>query len=70
MNQDFIDGMKEKLIAERNMVLASIAEHNADFKRILEETTGKDSVDEAADVVDLKMLESMEKKELKPGTYP
>ena len=64
MNQDFIDGMKEKLIAERNMVLASIAEHNADFKRILEETTGKDSVDEAADVVDLKMLESMEKKEM------
>ena len=34
MNQDFIDGMKEKLIAERNMVLASIAEHNADFKQI------------------------------------
>ncbi|MBO5690824.1 MAG: TraR/DksA family transcriptional regulator [Spirochaetaceae bacterium] len=64
MNQDFIDGMKKKLLDERAVVFASIAEHNADFKRILEETTGKDSVDEAADVIDLKMLESMEKKEM------
>lgn len=64
MNQEFIDGMKETLLAERNMVLASIAEHNADFKKILEETSGKDSIDEAADVIDLKMLESMEMKEM------
>lgn len=62
MNQEFINGMKEKLIAERNGILASLAEHNADFKKILEESTGKDSIDEAADVIDLKMLESMEMK--------
>ena len=62
MNQEFIDGMKEKLLAERKEILASIAEHNAAFKKILEENTGKDSVDEAADVIDLKMLETMEMK--------
>lgn len=62
MNQEFIDGMREKLVKDRNEILASIAEHNADFKKILEESTGKDSVDEAADVIDLKMLESMEMK--------
>lgn len=64
MNQEFINGMKEKLITERNEIMESIAEHNADFKKILEETSGKDSIDEAADVIDLKMLESMEMKGL------
>lgn len=63
MNQEFIDRMKEKLLAERRDIVASLAEHNANCKKILEENTGKDSVDEAADAIDLKLLESMEAKE-------
>lgn len=63
MNQEFINQMKEKLLAERSAILASLVEHNADCKKILEENTVKDSVDEAADAIDLKMRESMEAKE-------
>ncbi|MBO5125491.1 MAG: TraR/DksA family transcriptional regulator [Spirochaetaceae bacterium] len=63
MNQEFIDQMKEKLLAERSAIITSLAEHNADCKKILEENTGKDSIDEAADAIDLKLLESMEAKE-------
>ena len=63
MNQEFIDQMKEKLLAERSAIITSLAERNADCKNILEENTGKDSVDEAADAIDLKLLESMEAKE-------
>ena len=58
MNQEFIDQMKEKLLAERSAIITSLAEHNADCKKILEENTGKDSIDEAADAIDLKLLES------------
>ena len=52
MNQEFIDQMKEKLLAERSAIITSLAEHNADCKKILEENTGKDSIDEAADAID------------------
>ena len=64
MNQEFIDQMKERLLAERSDILESIAEHNEDYKSILEDNTSKDVVDEATDVIDLKRLEALEAREI------
>lgn len=64
MNQEFIDQMKERLLAERSDILESIAEHNEDYKSILEDNTSKDVVDEATDVIDLKRLEALEAREV------
>ncbi len=64
MNQEFIDQMKERLLAERSDILKSITEHRDDYKSILEDNTSKDEVDEATDIIDLKMLEALEAREI------
>lgn len=64
MNQEFIRQMQENLLSERDRITESIAQHDENFKNILEDNSGKDSVDEAADIIDLKMLEALEAREI------
>lgn len=64
MNQEFIQTMKEKMLQERQEILDSLSSNNADLRKILEENSARDSVDEASDAVDLKMLQSLGTKDL------
>ena len=64
MNKEFVEQMKKKLLEEKKAILDSLAAHTADSRKILEENSARDSVDEASDAVDLILLESMGTKDL------
>lgn len=64
MEKEFVQQMKEKLLEQRNEIIDSLSENNSDLRKILEENSARDSIDEASDAVDLKMLESIGTKDL------
>lgn len=64
MEKEFVQQMKEKLLEEKKEILGSLAETNEDFRKILKENSVRDSIDEAADAVDLKMLQSIGEKDV------
>ena len=59
MEKEFVEKMKEKLLEQRNTILTSLAAQNEDLKKIVETTDTGDVIDVASDVIDGKMLESL-----------
>lgn len=59
MEQAFIEKMKEQLLAQKKVILESLAGQNTDYKKILEGGISGDEVDVASDVVDGQLLESL-----------
>ena len=59
MEKEFIEKMQAKLIEQRNKILASAASQNNDLKKIVENVETGDVVDQASDVVDGQLLESV-----------
>lgn len=63
MDKEFIQQMKKKLLDEKQEIIDSLSTNNNDSRKILEENSARDSVDEAADAIDLKMLQSIGEKD-------
>lgn len=64
MEKEFVQRMKEKMLAEKKEIIGSLTENNSDSRKILEENSARDSIDEASDAVDLKMLQSISEKDV------
>ncbi len=63
MDKKFIEEMQEKLIAEREVITLSLADQNAEFKKIIESGEKGDEADIASDVVDGMLLQSRGKQD-------
>lgn len=59
MDKEFIERMEAKLKEEKNGLVKSLAEQNAEFKKIIEGGETGDEADIASDVVDGTLLESL-----------
>ncbi len=59
MEKEFVEKMKEALLAHRQVILDSIAAQNDDFQKIVETADTGDVIDVASDVIDGKLLESL-----------
>jgi len=57
--------MKNRLLAERQEIINTIAESNDELKKALSETDPKDSADIASDDVDRIMIEALSTQDLK-----
>lgn len=64
MEKEFVQRMKEKMLEEKKQILDSLSAKNDDSRKILEENSARDSIDEAADAVALSMLQSMSEKDM------
>jgi len=64
MEKDFIEKMKEKLLAEKKEILQHLASTNSDFEKLLESGEGQDSIDMASDDIDRKLLEALGSKNM------
>lgn len=64
MDTTFAQEMEAQLISEKESLIAAISENNAAFKQIAETMDSGDSIDEAADVINRKMLETIGTKDL------
>lgn len=59
MNEIFINNMKEKLLAQREAILASLSGHSNQMKDIVKPPVTGDEVDIASDTVDKTLLGSL-----------
>lgn len=59
MENAFIEKMREQLIAQKKVILDSLASQSEDFKKIVESGESGDEIDVASDVVDGRLLESL-----------
>lgn len=59
MDKKFIEKMKKQLLAQKTTILESLANQNADFRKIVEGVETGDVIDIASDAIDRTMLESM-----------
>ncbi len=59
MDQAFVEKMKQTLIAQKEVILESLAAKNEEFKKIVEGIEPGDEVDIASDAIDGKLLESL-----------
>lgn len=64
MDQSFIDEMEKALMDEKTELLASLSTNNVAFKQIMETMDPGDSIDEAADTIDRKMLDAISAKDM------
>jgi RNA polymerase-binding protein DksA len=65
MEKDFISRMEQTLQAQRNELLRALTTANDDFRALVEEGAEiGDTIDEASDAVDRKMLEALGSKDL------
>lgn len=64
MEKEFVQRMKERMLEEKREIIGSLTENSSDSRKILEENSARDSIDEAADAVDLKMLQSISEKDV------
>lgn len=59
MEQAFIEKMEKELLSQKEMLLKSLEDQNADYKKLVENGEPGDEVDIASDVIDGKMLETL-----------
>ena len=59
MEKEFIDRMEEQLLAQKKVIIQSLAAQSEEYKKIMEEAAPGDEVDIASDVIDGKMLETL-----------
>ncbi|MCR5288581.1 MAG: TraR/DksA family transcriptional regulator [Treponema sp.] len=59
MEKEFVEQMKEKLTAQRDQILASLASQSDDMKNLVSPVESGDEADKASDVVDRTMLDSL-----------
>ena len=59
MEKEFIEKMKELLLAEKKDIVSTLMQNSADFKHIVETMETKDVVDIASDDIDRKMIETI-----------
>ena len=59
MEKEFIEKMKELLLAEKENIINTLMQNSADFKHIVETMETKDVVDIASDDIDRKMIETI-----------
>lgn len=59
MEKEFIERMKELLLADKNEIVSTLMQNSADFKHIVETMETKDVVDIASDDIDRKMIETI-----------
>ena len=59
MKKEFIERMKELLLAEKKEIVSTLMQNSADFKHIVETMETKDVVDMASDDIDRKMIETI-----------
>ncbi len=59
MEKEFIERMKELLLAEKKDIVSTLMQNSADFKHIVETMETKDVVDIASDDIDRKMIETI-----------
>ncbi len=59
MEKEFIEKMKELLLADKNEIVGTLIQNSADFKHIVETMETKDVVDIASDDIDRKMIETI-----------
>ena len=64
MEKNFIEKMKETLLAQKQELINNLIANNSDFQNIVDGLTGKDVVDVATDDVDRKMLEALGAKDV------
>jgi RNA polymerase-binding protein DksA len=65
MKKEFIEKMEKTLKAQRAELIAALMSTNAAFRKSMEEGTGiGDTIDEASDAVDRKMLEVLGTKDM------
>ncbi|HIW35693.1 MAG TPA: TraR/DksA family transcriptional regulator [Candidatus Treponema faecavium] len=64
MDQSFIAEMEQALQNERTELLSSLSTNNVAFKQSMETMDPGDSIDEAADAIDRKMLDAMSAKDM------
>lgn len=64
MEKDFVEEMKETLLAQKEELIDNLKANNSDFQNIIDGLTGKDAVDVATDDVDRKMLEALGTKDV------
>lgn len=59
MNKEFCESQKQKLIAQRNELLDSLAGQNEQLKKLVENVESGDDVDIASDTIDRALLKSL-----------
>ena len=59
MTKELIEEMKNVLTEQKNQMLESLAEKNADFKKLVNTVESGDAVDIASDAVDRTLLDSL-----------
>lgn len=59
MDEKFISDVKEKLLAQRATILASLAGQSADMKNLVKPVESGDEADVASDAVDRTILDSL-----------
>lgn len=59
MDEKFIADVKEKLLAQRATILASLADQTADMKSLVKPVESGDEADVASDAVDRTILDSL-----------
>lgn len=59
MDQAFLDEMKEKLLEQRNTLLASLAEQSEDMRDLVKTVDSGDEADVASDVIDRNVLTAL-----------
>lgn len=65
MDKEFIEAMRESLIAQKRQILDTLTATNADFRAIVEEMDPKDFADVASDDIDRKMIEALGSQDIK-----
>lgn len=59
MDKDFCENQKKKLLAQRNELLATLADQNEELKKLVGNGESGDDVDIASDTIDRALLKSL-----------
>lgn len=59
MDEKFVEHVKEDLLNQRNKLINSLTEQNADMKNLIKTVDSGDEADVASDVVDRALLDSL-----------
>ena len=64
MEKEFLDKMKETLLASKKEIIDQLTSNSSDIKHIIETMETKDSIDLASDTIDATLLDAISTKDL------
>lgn len=59
MEQEFLDGMKKRLLEQRNTIINSLADQGEDMRNLIKTVETGDEADVASDVIDRTLLTAL-----------